>query len=369
VKWNDPPHSVLEAVFARGDRRLGRTIRRAWELGARFDGWSEIFREDLWRRAFEETSIDPIFLAQRERSEDEILPWSHLSAGVETSHLRQEYHRAIMEEYTPDCRWDQCSLCGVCDHKAIRPRLHAEADEQPRVSQPSRAPVEGRDLFLYRLRYSKMGKIRFFGQLETVQSFSRAIRRSGLPAAYSKGFHPHVKLSFTEALPLGLESLVEEAYLSLTERRDPETVQSLLNDHLPPGLRIEHAAAVIRREPPPPGMRVTYAVLDLIPWMAHKVIQEWSGRLQEELTKKTKKGEIRARLGEVLLDVRRLGETSLEMDLFERPQVCFRPTVVLHHLLGEPLERFSGCRIRKVGVCCLAKWGEKENVGRAHHQQ
>jgi radical SAM-linked protein len=372
VKWNDPPISVLEAVFARGDRRLGKAIQRAWELGARFDGWSELFREDIWLRAFEETSIDPAFYAQRERPRDEILPWDHLSAGVEKEFLVKEYDRAISEEYTPDCRWDPCTRCGVCDHKTIRPHLHTETDA-PRPSRASHASKAGQDLFLYRLRYSKVGVMRFFGQLETVQSFGRAIRRSGLPAAYSKGFHPHVKLSFTEALPLGLESLVEEAYLSLTEKLDPETVQSRLNSSLPLGLRIEEASAVARRDAPSPSRRITYAVSDLSPWMVQSVTQDWSHRLQEEMTKKTKKGEIRARLGEILLDVRRLDETSLEIDLLERPQVCFRPTVVLQHLLGEPpgevSERFAGSRICKVKVSALAEWGEEEDVGRAHHQQ
>jgi radical SAM family uncharacterized protein/radical SAM-linked protein len=368
MKWNDPSHSILEAVFARGDRRLGKVIRRAWELGARFDGWSEIFREDLWQQAFQETAIDPSFYALRERSRDEILPWDHLSAGVEKEFLWKEFERARSGEPTPDCRWSSCSNCGVCDHKTIAPQLHASQDGSLSLQRTSARSGE-QDLSLYWFRYSKVGKIRFLGQLEIVQSFSRAIRRSGLPAAYSKGFHPHVKLSFTEALPLGYESLVEEGYLTLTERVDPETVRSSFNRYLPRGLRIEEVAEVVKRTATVAGRRVTYAVSALIPWMARSASLNWSRHLRDELTKKTKRGEVRAPLGEILLDLRQSDETTLEMDLFERPQICFRPNVVLHQLLGEPFERLSECRICKVGVSNLAEWEGKEDGGRAHYQQ
>lgn len=110
--WNDPKVSFLEAVFARGDRRLGRVLRRAWEKGCSFDGWAELFKYDLWMEAFEEEGIDPHFYTNRKREMDEVFPWDHIDVGVTKKYLWSEYEKAIKMELTSDCRL-QCTGCGV----------------------------------------------------------------------------------------------------------------------------------------------------------------------------------------------------------------------------------------------------------------
>ena len=111
-KYHAPDLSYIEAVFARGDRRVGEALERAWRLGCRFDGWSDQFRYDLWLRAFEECGIDPDFYATRPRSEDEVFPWDHLDCGVTKQYLLREWHRAQRAECTPDCRRG-CTGCGM----------------------------------------------------------------------------------------------------------------------------------------------------------------------------------------------------------------------------------------------------------------
>ena len=111
-KYHAPDVSFIEAVFARGDRRLAEALERAWRLGCRFDGRSDQFRYDLWLRAFEETGIDPGFYATRERDTDEIFPWDHLDCGVTKAYLLREWERARRAECTPDCR-KGCTGCGV----------------------------------------------------------------------------------------------------------------------------------------------------------------------------------------------------------------------------------------------------------------
>ena len=111
-KYHAPDLSYVEAVFARGDRRMADALERAWQLGCRFDGWSDQYRHDLWLRAFEETGIDPDFNALRERSIDELLPWDHLDAGVTTAFLRREWEKAQRAERTQDCR-KGCVGCGM----------------------------------------------------------------------------------------------------------------------------------------------------------------------------------------------------------------------------------------------------------------
>ncbi len=104
--------SVLEAVFARGDRRVSKVLVRAFELGCKFDGWTEHFKYDAWMKAFEETGIDKCFYTTRERSYDEILPWDMIDCGVTKEFLMKENERAKKEETTQDCRTG-CVGCGM----------------------------------------------------------------------------------------------------------------------------------------------------------------------------------------------------------------------------------------------------------------
>jgi radical SAM superfamily enzyme YgiQ (UPF0313 family) len=111
--WTDPRTSRLEAAISRGDRRTGRAIYNAWRSGCRFDAWSEHFRYDAWQQAFKDAGLDMEFYAGRERSLDEVLPWSHIDIGVAPEFLKQEYRRAREGLTTPDCRNSQCNVCGL----------------------------------------------------------------------------------------------------------------------------------------------------------------------------------------------------------------------------------------------------------------
>ncbi len=113
VSWHDPGTSFLEGALSRGDRRLGKVIYRAWELGSIFDGWSEHFNYENWLRAFEEAGLEIGFYVHRERSPEELLPWSHIDVGVTTAFLKEEYQRALEGRYTPDCRNEACNTCGL----------------------------------------------------------------------------------------------------------------------------------------------------------------------------------------------------------------------------------------------------------------
>ena len=104
--------SFLEAVFARGDRRLADVLEAAWRKGCRFDGWDDQFRFDLWTQTFEEMGVSMAFYANRKRSFDETLPWDHLDYGVSKAYLRRENERAAESLTTPHCR-ERCGGCGA----------------------------------------------------------------------------------------------------------------------------------------------------------------------------------------------------------------------------------------------------------------
>lgn len=104
--------SFLEAVLARGDRRLSAVLERAWQLGCRLDGWEENFNFDAWMQAFADTGVDPAFYANRELAEDEVLAWDHISSGVTKCYLHSELVQAQKGIATPDCKAG-CRNCGA----------------------------------------------------------------------------------------------------------------------------------------------------------------------------------------------------------------------------------------------------------------
>ncbi len=119
--WHETELSVLEAVLARGDRRLCSVLEKAVENGTKLDAWREYFKYDAWTKAFEDCGIDPAFYAYRERSADELFPWEPISVGVRRDFFAHEREQAYRSVISPDCR-TQCTACGanrlnggVCD--------------------------------------------------------------------------------------------------------------------------------------------------------------------------------------------------------------------------------------------------------------
>jgi radical SAM family uncharacterized protein len=110
--YHNPKLSYLEAILARGDRKLSKVLIKAWEKGCKFDGWSEKFDFDKWMEAFKETGIEGDFYALRERSTEEILPWDFINIGVTKKYLIKEYENAKQEQLTRDCRLG-CTGCGI----------------------------------------------------------------------------------------------------------------------------------------------------------------------------------------------------------------------------------------------------------------
>ena len=114
VKFNKPERSILEGIFARGDRRLGQVILHAWQDGCRFDSWDDHFDYNKWKIAFEKAGLDENFYLSRERREGEVLPWEHLNCGLIKEFLIKERKRSFEQEFTPDCFTDDCPDCGAC---------------------------------------------------------------------------------------------------------------------------------------------------------------------------------------------------------------------------------------------------------------
>ena len=114
VKWHDPAASVAEGITSRGDRRIGRVIERVWRAGGVFQEWGEYFRLDRWTDALEAEGLSLEWYVHRHRTADEVFPWKHLSAGLHSDFLWDDWQAALAHSGVEDCRWTPCYDCGVC---------------------------------------------------------------------------------------------------------------------------------------------------------------------------------------------------------------------------------------------------------------
>ena len=133
LRWNDPEETVLEAFLSRGDRRLGPVIRRAWELGSRFDAWQDHYNPQAWQQAFAECGLESTFYTHRPRALDEVFPWDHIDVAVKKKFLLEDYLMSQRGETRVDCR-DNCFACGILPKfSQVRSQTPAEAWECPPV--------------------------------------------------------------------------------------------------------------------------------------------------------------------------------------------------------------------------------------------
>jgi radical SAM family uncharacterized protein len=128
LTWHDPKASLVEGLASRGDRRLGPVIEQVWRQGGTFQEWSEHFDLELWQKAMADAGLDLDWYVYRHRTEDEILPWDHISAGLHKDFLWQDWQDALAEVGLPDCRWTPCYDCGACTGYGIE---HVVASATP----------------------------------------------------------------------------------------------------------------------------------------------------------------------------------------------------------------------------------------------
>jgi len=119
LRWHDPAATFAEGIVSRGDRRIGAVIERVWRDGGMFQEWSEHFQLGRWTDAMAAEGLDPDWYVTRHRTEDEILPWDHIAAGLHRDFLWNDWQAALAEHGLPDCRWTPCYDCGVCTDYAL----------------------------------------------------------------------------------------------------------------------------------------------------------------------------------------------------------------------------------------------------------
>ena len=283
--YHDARLSVIEGVFARGDRRLSKVLYQAWQDGAKFDGWSDLYKDEIWHQAFEKCGVDLSYYNARHREFGEALPWAHTSPGVNEEFLRREWDKAMQGALTEDCRRGRCSACGICtnlkvnvvdfakeeeiikaeeafaasvrgDGKAVQEALGSGAADGEGVFKPGKAqkgsprhPGSQRTLYKYRAEITKGDELRYVSHLDYANIFLRAFDRSKLPMAYSEGFNPHMKVAFASALSLGVTSRAEYMDFELTREVAQPEVWDKLKAQLPPGAEVRELKLLHEKAP------------------------------------------------------------------------------------------------------------------------
>lgn len=343
-RWQDAPLSVMEGVFARGDRRLGAVLRAARAKGCRFDGWGEHFKFSAWLQAFAEVGLDPRWYHRR-RADDEILPWQHLDCGVTADYLRMERQLALKEEATPDCRTGRCTGCGVCDFKQVKRRCYAPDTFTSGVRVPIEPSADDGALKI-RARFSKTARLRFLSHLELITMFTRAVSRANIPIRYSQGFHPHPKFSFATALSVGVESYAEYLDMEVEAGFSPDELLRRLNEVLPPGMEMLEAWAIPSKSPSLTSLmeRVRYRVTlpdhhaaELATQSAHFLTLETYPYRRE---KKGQDFDLRRELHALQVD-----DARIELEIGRG-----KPLEFVAAILGCPLTDLDDCRIEKLAV-------------------
>ncbi|WP_035235490.1 TIGR03960 family B12-binding radical SAM protein [Desulfobacter vibrioformis] len=352
LKWQDPQMSLLEGVWARGDRALAPLLVKAFELGCRLDGWSDLFNFRLWEQAFEATGIDPAFYTSRQRAPDEPFPWDHIDSGIKKAFLESECKKAENMALTPDCRENACTGCGICNFKTIAPVVQKNDGVQdapldkPR-NEPSNILLD--DAFIkYELEFSKLEDARFFGHLEMATIFERAVKRTGFAVKYSRGFNPSMRMSFATALPLGMESEAERLYIYFEKGLKPGRIISALNAQLPRGIQITECT-LFRKTPQNPTPRATYQISFARPCIHQPELDRFLDLPEFMVEDLSKKGKIRKTdLRRALSSVRLISPICLEMTLTSYNERIVRPSEVLARGFGVDDTVVKDARIKKL---------------------
>jgi radical SAM-linked protein len=410
LRLHDARASTLEGVLGRGDRRVGAAIQRAFEAGARFDSWDDQLRIELWDQTFQELGIEPRRYLDAWPTTAQT-PWDHVDVGIQRRFLQREYRRALLGRVSPPCgqpiapataateaepsrRRLICYHCGAtCDLEAMRSRrletmadIHSQIVEgDPSATRAVDVPVPERDrpaqpgvmAARWRLRYAKLGPAALLGHLDLVRELPRVLRRAGLRAAYTRGFHPKPDMSYGPALALGVASLDERLDVTLIDAPLADELVSRLNRSSVSGLEFSEAALLAPRAA---GLQVEIGEALYLVALDHAAVEACGGpgwlRRQVEallsaeacpLLRSGKRGratvDARAWITEVRLDssevgptLERSGVTGEAVGVWVRvligPAGTLRPGEIVAAVTGQ-----AGIAYRAVRVALLARGG------------
>ncbi|HEQ60577.1 MAG TPA: DUF2344 domain-containing protein [Firmicutes bacterium] len=215
-------------------------------MGCQFDAHDDCFSFDLWMRAFEACGVAPAAYADRERPADEAFPWDVIDVGVSKRFLWREYEKALAGQTTPDCLLGECPGCGLprgetCHSLASAAPPATTTESAARVECP--LPLSETEA-VYRVRYSKTGRLVVVSHLDLIRLIDQVIRRAGLKSVLTQGYNPKPRRVFSDPVPVGVASRAELVDLHLYHQVEPVRLVDWLNRFVPEGLEFLGAARV-----------------------------------------------------------------------------------------------------------------------------
>jgi radical SAM family uncharacterized protein/radical SAM-linked protein len=370
LRPHEAENSWLEGIVSRGDRRVGDLFEHAWREGCRLDGWTEHFDFSKWERAIEKWGTDPAHLL-RERDVHEPLPWDHIDIFITKEFLQNDLRKAkskmLEEALTNDCR-NGCHVCGVIeeDKKLCNTMIQTYKKGMTQTASwkalpPPKTIWNEPDTGRIRFRFRKEEHVRLLSHLELQNSMVRTLRRSGIPASYSSGYSPHMKLALGDALPVGMSSEGEYGDVRLRGPIDPDRFLSRVNEVCPGGVRLTAATAVELGAPSltSKGAAAKYRVglgrLGLSREEAQAELQRFLARheviIEKRVRKKRREKVTRVNVRELVKSARVTvfeGQVCLEVLIGRRSGNLGRPKELLVALFGLDEDRLLEARIHKL---------------------
>jgi radical SAM-linked protein len=347
IKWQHPETSRIEGLFSRGDRKLTELLITAFNNGCRFDGWSDHFDYNKWIESAQKTGIDLDFYTTRKRYTDELLPWDHMDCRIEKRFFIEEWSRAVDEKLTPDCKNGKCQQCGICDFQKIQP-VYNQLDLPGEIKHECVEEIENKTTKKIMVVYAKMGRAKYFGHLEMVNIFLRALRRANIRLIYSKGFHPMPKISFEDPLPVGMESCEERFFMNVDKNVDPEEVLQQLNSKLPKVLNIVECKEVDKNFKNRKIESVTYSI-ELVESVFEKnCLENFFNSIEFNVIKTKKNGKTKTLdLKNIIEEIRILDKNKLLLKTVYESGKNVRPSEIVKNIFGLSEENLLQARIIK----------------------
>ncbi len=229
----DPAFSIYESIMSRGDRSTGEVLYNAWKNGAKFDAWSEHFKQDIWDKAIAESEHDVMALIDK-KDRFKPLPWSFIHTGVEEDYLRAEMERAERAETTTDCR-DQCSICGLCNSE-LKTLIAEESKIKKAVEKQIKSDDHPVDYFTLRLTLEKRGMMRYIAHHDFLRLIYRVCNILRWPFRFTQGYNRRPRIAAGYPIPMGYDAGAETIDIVLNAKvTDPV---NKLNMIFPEGIKV-----------------------------------------------------------------------------------------------------------------------------------
>jgi radical SAM-linked protein len=305
-----------------------------------------MFDYDKWKQAAEKTGIDLQACGSRSFELDKDLPWDFIDTGIEKKFLKSEHKKALRGDVTSDCR-TSCCACGLeCRDKEQTTEHRTQSTEHRTQKTDYRVrSTERTAQTKYRVRFSKTGTLRCLSHQELMTSILRAMRRAGISVTYSSGFHPHPKMSFGPALPVGIEGLNEYFDIELTVYINSVDFQRRLNAALPEGLKVHNAHAVPVNAKPLNDRICRYEYEIIIDGSADEQVHLFMSRQEWPVAREKKTVDIRP-----MVEKAEINGDRLNVVLADSGSTKVRLYEVLKEMLQKPVEELHAARITRIGL-------------------